>query len=973
MRSRVLSARAVRAGLPFALASAALGLLLPALPARGQGTTTYYSITDLGPGDAHRIRGLYPGYVVGGLDLVALCPEASGPRFGFLWTGRSRALCPASGDDAAEAFDFELTGYDSIVGRALGAGGLFRPAKWEEQSDGSFQFRAVKLPSGGTGGVAWGTESSGQVAGEVMVGGQRRGAYWLISSFNPWLFPLPGDSAAYAIGGTTTDPVTVGEHDGRFAVWYPRRSQNSVVHPLGDTASRPFALRGNAGSFTAVGWMDTPLGTSAFTWRSDGTLTELPGLGGHAAAAYDLNASGHVAGSAAEPVGVLRAVLWKGGPPIDLNNWTLPTCRDGDPILCEPWLLEEARSLNDQGMVVGSGTFTGERHAFLANPVAPLTWKVEACAAGDKPYCIPQVMASGDEPVIDPVEEAELVATSDTWALGIASPYAAESYSLIEEDGLRTPNSGAGFEAYAVFEPGSVIALLPAGETELPVVFHFAVEAGAGAGPPSSVGSADVSVALRHARSAGQYSSASGALDASSSGPLQPSGIFAGGSGGSVGVSLPVSLRPFVAGGLEVRLDASVGTSALASGPDTWGFGGISISFCAEDPDSITLPDGTPLAHLGVRYTMWPTVVGSGRCEAPPAPASPPPASCSPGATGAGCRADEVGDWCDGGCRICQEVVEDYACYLLNHPDCQPGASCSAQGEPCDRTCPPPRNLDLCPPGCALDTCGTCIRPGETLDFDADHLPDATEHDLAHLFFPAILVQAFDDDLEESYLFQNRAIPYTARPLTPTAGTLCDEAFECLEIRYGIAFFEDTGDLNGLIPGHPGDSEMYAVLLRRTGPWPAAGGDPGAWRMIRDFTAAHLGEVYLWLIKFDSSDFGIYGGCIPGEDDDCYSTEPLGGHTTIYASEGKHGLYHTDRACDRGALTADDCPCNRYDLREFKEELLQNVGNPGSPSADAWIQHPDECALYDVWGGEEFGDSSDYAGHFSLYLDWPSL
>ena len=78
---------------------------------------------------------------------------------------------------------------------------------------------------------------------------------------------------------------------------------------------------------------------------------------------------------------------------------------------------------------------------------------------------------------------------------------------------------------------------------------------------------------------------------------------------------------------------------------------------------------------------------------------------------------------------------------------------------------------------------------------------------------------------------------------------------------------------------------------------------------------------------------------------------------TLYCSESKHALYHTDRECDSGGpLNSDDCPRNLYNLRSWKSGLLQNAGNSNSHAAfDTTMQDPGHCGLYNVWGGADFG------------------
>jgi hypothetical protein len=265
--------------------------------------------------------------------------------------------------------------------------------------------------------------------------------------------------------------------------------------------------------------------------------------------------------------------------------------------------------------------------------------------------------------------------------------------------------------------------------------------------------------------------------------------------------------------------------------------------------------------------------------------------------------------------------------------------------------------------GSQADTCTNCARPQQaTADRDADGIPDRLEYDLAHQFFPAIQLQWPAEDRDESYLVRGKAIPYTVEPLPP--GGLCDEAYECLELRYGIAYFYDHGD-DVFGGAHPGDSEFYAVLVRRTASWSTAQHDVAQWTMIRDFTAAH------WRAAAESSVVGAYGFCYAGVT--CYESTPRTSYKVLYAAELKHALYHTIEECNNGGWwvsTTDNCPANLFSMRNWKTCRLQNVGNAVVHGAmDTSIQDP-VSGLYEVWSGQPFGDATAYRDHFLAPIAW---
>jgi hypothetical protein len=353
---------------------------------------------------------------------------------------------------------------------------------------------------------------------------------------------------------------------------------------------------------------------------------------------------------------------------------------------------------------------------------------------------------------------------------------------------------------------------------------------------------------------------------------------------------------------------------------------------------------------------------------------------------------------------------------------------------------PPP------PPSCTADSCEASACGVHPSDGDCDGVPEQLEHDLAHRFFPNLLLQHQVPDVDQAYLKLGRATPYTVQPLLPPRHR-CNEASECLEIRYAIAFKNDCGDYlpwegtahcdnSTSFPnkGHVGDSEFYVALVQRTTSWSQAQGNASSWVLIRDFTSAHWGDTgdssvigaygdqppwcwgwgaaqcqqypsqCLWTPEacqgFPTDPYasscrfytsygvcesfeGCYwtGGCTPRAWIIRYSASALAGPATIFASEGKHALYHTDAECDNGGYDipllpddpADECPRSSYpashNLRTHKGSLLQNVGwvssgtdgqNSNCVSRDTSFQHPNWCSPYETWSGARFADSTDY-------------
>ena len=283
---------------------------------------------------------------------------------------------------------------------------------------------------------------------------------------------------------------------------------------------------------------------------------------------------------------------------------------------------------------------------------------------------------------------------------------------------------------------------------------------------------------------------------------------------------------------------------------------------------------------------------------------------------------------------------------------------------------------DAWPSGNPLNDFVTVYRPA---DDDGDGLPDSLELALAQYFFPILNLhcgtfegltyadrrQLYGHTVSGYTNSSNGRIPFVAYPYNPGNGK-CAEPFQCIEIRYGIAWNWDLGD--DIFPGfdHRGDSETYAILVARRDTdgwdwgtsWEVAQGDPGHWRLVKEFMSAH------WGATGDSSSFRAHGN---------YGTSA---YQTVWAAEGKHAMYPTQSACNSGASGgADDCSDNRCNI---VDEVFLKVRNAGQLTAPLfhYIPYPGSSkttppsGTYDIWGGTPFGDSTAYKTHLTHPLSW---
>jgi probable HAF family extracellular repeat protein len=108
---------------------------------------------------------------------------------------------------------------------------------------------------------------------------------------------------------------------------------------------------------------------------AEGEMVDLPSLGLGNSQAFGINNSSQIVGKASLPSGA-RAFLYMDGQMFDLNNLIDPSAN---------WLLQDARSINNNGWIVGIGINpNGYTHAFLLIP-EPATPPI---ADADGPYTI---------------------------------------------------------------------------------------------------------------------------------------------------------------------------------------------------------------------------------------------------------------------------------------------------------------------------------------------------------------------------------------------------------------------------------------------------------------------------------------------------------------------------------------------------------------------------------------------------------
>lgn len=347
-----------------------------------------YTLVDLGPGSARSIN--TAGKVVG-----------SGPILGWYFDGsirtdltfRQRTFNGPSGavTDWPIPTAVGINDSDVIVGMALfpfGNPGIAFPY----------------IYAGGTNGLVLSSEGTSEAinASGVVVGG-RGGAAFIFNGTTIARFASPGAvplaiNSAGVVAGFDTDPVGSAARAARFI-----GGATQILDLTGVPNTSGLALwseaRGINSQGTIVGLIRTQRDRSLDPIQgfvhSNGSATDLGGLGGFQTIAHAINDNGVIVGTSDTAADVAHAFVRIGSEMTDLNA-AISAGGDG-------WVLVSAYAINAGGAIVGEGIKGGVQRAFLLHPAAEvLPPSITRQPAGTNvfsgdPFSL-SVLASGDGP-----------------------------------------------------------------------------------------------------------------------------------------------------------------------------------------------------------------------------------------------------------------------------------------------------------------------------------------------------------------------------------------------------------------------------------------------------------------------------------------------------------------------------------------------------------------------------------------------
>jgi probable HAF family extracellular repeat protein len=269
-----------------------------------------------------------------------------------------------------DAFATGINNAGQVAGRSKTAAGVTHAFVWTPGGADGIPANPQMKDLNPTGGVsqAFAINATGQVAGFLTVSGHPKDVdrAFRYSDGVITQLPLPGNvDATYAYAINDAGNIAGESYSGNSGTphgFFYNGTSSVALGDLGGNASSGLAINNND---RVVGYSTTGDGVDHAFVYFNGSMTDLGTLGGHYSYANSINNNNQIIGGAFidDADNIFHAFLSDGASMIDLNSKLTAKAAD--------WVLMEAKSINDNGVIVGVGSFSGQTHAFMLNPLIP--------------------------------------------------------------------------------------------------------------------------------------------------------------------------------------------------------------------------------------------------------------------------------------------------------------------------------------------------------------------------------------------------------------------------------------------------------------------------------------------------------------------------------------------------------------------------------------------------------------------------